>query len=62
MPEGTFKEFMAEVDKHMEEISGLTHECLGDYMYYDAYESGEEPEDVARQVLAENEFPFEEGE
>jgi hypothetical protein len=51
---------MAAVDAELIQLCGLTHQCLADHPYYDAYESEEEPEEVARDVLSENDFPFDE--
>lgn len=55
---GTFEEFMREVDREIAKVCGLGHSDLADFLYYDAYESEEDPADVAREVLENEGFPF----
>jgi hypothetical protein len=54
----TFPEFMTSVDRELHKVSGLTHSDLADFAYRAAYDDGEDPADVAEQVLEEEEFPF----
>ena len=54
----TFDEWMAEIQRHVRRISGASIYDLGDWTYRDSYDDGEDPLDVARDVLADNWFPF----
>jgi len=53
-----FQIFMQLVDAELNRVCGLGHGDWADYMYHDAFDDGETPEDVARQVLIENDFPL----
>jgi hypothetical protein len=46
-----FKTWMKKVDAHLNKKCGLDHNCLADYCYWDAYDNGESPSKVARDVL-----------
>lgn len=52
----TFEQWMKKVDQIIYNICGLTSEDLADFMYYDAWEDGARPEDIANDVLEENDF------
>lgn len=52
----TFEQWMKNVDQILHDICGFTSEDLADFMYYDAWEDGAKPEDVAKGVLEENDF------
>lgn len=54
----TFESWMKEVDAEITALCGLGVDDLADYMYRDAYDDGDSPEDVAVMVLEENDFPF----
>ena len=43
--------FMRVVDQQMMRVVGLGHRDLGDYLTYDAYEAGETPRELARNIL-----------
>ena len=50
----TFQEFMSRVNKEINHLTGnmgLTSSDIGDYLYYDAFEDGCNPEDVALEAL-----------
>ena len=47
----TFKQWMQEVDLYIRKVIGLDHECIADWGYYDAYESGETALEAAIQAL-----------
>lgn len=54
----TFEEWKNEVDDEIMGICGLSADDLADAPYYDNYEGGTEPKDMARIVLVEyNDFP-----
>jgi len=48
-----FKEWKNEVDNRLQAIYGLGGDDLADAHYYDHYERGTEPEDMARIVVIE---------
>jgi len=48
----SFEEWMAKVDSYLNKKCGLDHMCLSDYCYRDAYDNGERPASVGKQVLA----------
>ena len=50
----SFDSWMAEVDAELVRICGIDSDDLGDYLYYDSYESGESAADVARAALEYN--------
>ena len=54
-----FAVFMNAVDIHITRLSGLTHHDLTDHDYANAFLGGESSLEVAREVLANNNFPFE---
>lgn len=54
----TFNEWLAEIQRHVWRISGVSIHDLGDWTYRDSYDDGEDPLDVAREVLADNGFPL----
>lgn len=56
----TFEEWLRRVDAEVEAVCGLSHRDLADWNYYDAYESGTSPAEVARDVLEDEGFPFDE--
>lgn len=51
-----FKEFMRQVDNALVAKCGMTHHDLSDFCYRDAFESGENPSEVADEVLEEEGF------
>ena len=50
----TFSEWMAKVNSYLVKKAGMDSNCLADFCYRDAYDVGERPASVAKQVL-ENE-------
>lgn len=52
----TFEEFMFEVDEAILSIAGVSHHDLGDWLYYEAWESEQDPHNVALEVLEDNGF------
>ena len=46
-----FEVFMEEVDKHIDEVCGMSHEDIPDYDYASSWEMGEEPIQTARDAL-----------
>lgn len=46
-----FEEFMNAVDAELLNLLGVTSEDLPDYGYMDAWEAGEDPEEVAMNVI-----------
>ena len=48
----SFEEFMRKVDTYLNKKCGLDPMCLSDYCYRDAYDNGERPASVGKQVLA----------
>lgn len=55
----TFEQWLDEVGEAVYRKAGVSREDLGDYPYRDAYDAGENPRDVAREVLEEAGFPEE---
>lgn len=51
MPELTFEQFMNQVDQYLIKALGMTHDCLPDFMYYDAYDNEYPPRDTASDVI-----------
>lgn len=48
----SFESFMAKVDAWLNKKCGLSHYDLADFCYRDAYNNGERPASVGKQVLA----------
>jgi len=48
----SFDSWMAKVDSYLNKKCGLDHLCLSDFCYRDAYDNGERPASVGKQVLA----------
>lgn len=60
MEYNTFEEWKSEVDRELSAICGLSGDDLADAPYYDHYEGGTDPKDMAEIVLTEyNDFPME---
>ncbi len=55
----TFKEWMKLVDNELMSIAGLGHDDLTDFAYWDAWDDGVDPHEVAIDVLYDNDFPME---
>lgn len=49
----SFEDWMAQVDREVEKIAYVSVYDLPDYMFRDAYDDGEKPENVAKRVLEE---------
>ena len=47
----SFDSWMAKVDSYLNKKCGLDHLCLSDFCYRDAYDNGERPASVGKQVL-----------
>ena len=47
----TFSEWMQKVDAALVKKVGMSSDCLADFCYRDAYDNGERPTSVAKQVL-----------
>ena len=47
----TFSEWMQNVDAALVKKVGMSSDCLADFCYRDAYDNGERPASVAKQVL-----------
>ena len=47
----TFSEWLRKVDTALVKRVGRGDNCLGDFCYRDAYDNGERPVSVAKQVL-----------
>ncbi|MEC4763789.1 hypothetical protein VT930_11810 [Mycobacterium sherrisii] len=60
MSRPTFDEWMRLVDRELAQRCGLTHSDLADFCYRDAFNDECSPAEVAVEVLADNDFPFEE--
>lgn len=58
MPDPTFASFMRDVDREITRISTLGVDDLGDFDYSSAFADECDPEEVAHDVLVENDFPF----
>jgi hypothetical protein len=54
----SFPSWMAKVDAHLVSYCGLDHMCLPDAQYWDAWNDGTDPKDMAIEVLAEEGFVF----
>jgi hypothetical protein len=53
----SFEQWMADVDRCLEQKCGLTHEDLPDWGYYDAYDDGMTPKGAAiKAIKASDEF------
>lgn len=52
----SFEQWMQKVDAVLEKKCGLSHHDLEDFCYRDAYDDGEAPSTVAREVLANQDF------
>jgi hypothetical protein len=48
----TFSEWMAKVNSCLVKKVGMSSDCLADFCYRDAYDNGERPASVAKQVLS----------
>jgi len=53
-----FQEWLEVVDTIVMETAGVSTFDLADYLYYDAYDDGVDPDEVAEAVLHEEGFPF----
>lgn len=49
-PEQSFEEWMAQVDRYVEALIGLSTGDLPDRPYYDEYEAGTTPKEMAKEV------------
>ena len=54
----SFMLWLSDVDAELVRRSGLGVDDLPDWLYRDAYDDGAYPVDVARDVLADNDFPL----
>lgn len=63
-PDGrpTYNRWMNAVDAALIAQCSLPSADLADWCYRDAYEAGQSPTDVAREVLEDNDFPFDDEE
>lgn len=52
----TFEDFMVEVDGAIADICGLNSNDLADWRYWDAWDAGYTPGEVAEEVLTEEGF------
>ena len=52
----TFRQFMEEVDEAIDLQVGMSHMDIADYAYWDAWNDGSNPDDVAQAALAEEGF------
>ena len=52
----TFSEWMKKVDIWLIKTCGLSHDDLADFCYRDAYDNGERPASVGKQVLESEGF------
>ena len=57
MSDPTFASYMKDIDNLLTAKSGLGVDDLADYAYRDAFTDEVDPEEVADEVLAENNFP-----
>ena len=53
----TFEQYMAAVDSFMVGECGLTHADIDDWTWRDAYESGDAPEEAARDAMINAGYP-----
>ena len=54
-----FSKFMNDVELAIQKAVGMSLEDLPDWMFSDCFEGGENPSDVAADMLADNGFEFE---
>lgn len=57
MADTTFANYMRDIDNLITAKSGLGVNDLADYNYRDAFNDEVDPEEVADEILAENNFP-----
>lgn len=57
MSDPTFASFMKDVDSALTRKCGLGVNDLADFCYHDAFEDERDPEEVADDVLEDNDFP-----
>lgn len=58
MSDTTFASFMKDVDREVARISGLGVYDLSDFNFKDAFDDERDPNEVAHELLEENDFPF----
>lgn len=58
MPNTTYASFMRDVDNALTNKCGFGVNDLADFAYADAFRDERDPEEVADDVLAENDFPL----
>lgn len=59
MKRRTYPEFMAQVDKKLISLCGMTHMDLGDTLTRDQYDEGWSVDEVVQDILEYNGFPVE---
>lgn len=55
----TYAQWMRAVNNHVMNLAGVSISDLGDFSSYDMWADGMPAEEAAREVLEENDFPFE---
>jgi hypothetical protein len=54
----SFAEWLADLDRHLIKLAGVTHSDLADFCSWDAWQDCREVDEVAEELLEGEGFPF----